>query len=188
MQPAMVNYHFIVDEKSLADKTQARKILYKNVKHVMDKIFIDPKRKFALENLTPKSKTENYALMAMPDEIEGFLEFSKPYKNLGFLLDLGHLCVAGHFLGFDSVDYARHLLKEYHDKIFQLHLSDNDGSFDFHYVHSKDSWQMKVLKEFYDFFEKKPITFEWDSRANNAQEISKGIQLLQKEFGKTILG
>jgi sugar phosphate isomerase/epimerase len=79
------------------------------------------------------------------------------YKNvkktdLGILLDLGHTAVTAHWLKFDKdefVDFCK-------DKVFAVHISNNNGVQDQHKSLTKGCWQVTKLKA----FKKTPIILE----------------------------
>jgi sugar phosphate isomerase/epimerase len=82
----------------------------------------------------------NPFLLSSPDEIYHF--FKNANKNIGLLLDVGHLKVSSNSLGFNLI--------KGHDKIKPFiegyHLSDNDGKRDSNSSFSKNSWFFKNLK------------------------------------------
>ena len=182
MEPKMKNNHFIVDQGTLRDRGKAEEQFYANLQEVMTTIFSDGER-LAVENLATKSRTENYSLLSDPDQILKYLQFSRRYDNLGFLLDLGHLQVAAHNLEFDGLTLARRILREYPDKVYGLHLSDNDGTFDDHQVHSPDSWQWDFLEEFSAVLHGRPVVFEWGRKTNSPETFKAGIAMLKRRFG-----
>ena len=92
------------------------------------------------------------------------------------------MSVAGYHLGFDAPAFARHVFKNYHDKLFGLHLSDNDGTFDVHHVHGADSWQLKMVDEYYDFLEDKPVGFEWNRKTNDERCIRQGLEFVMNRY------
>jgi len=181
MRPQMQDLHFIVDHHSLIQKDLARQIFYENLTEVMMELG-QHKGRLGIENLTPKSKMEDYSLMSTPQEIENFLKHSLPHTQMGLLLDLGHLYVASRIFGFDAQECASHLLMEYPHKIFELHLSDNDGSFDFHKVHGADSWQLHFVEEFAEELKTVPIVFEWSHKTNTVGEIRQGVRAMIERF------
>jgi len=183
MAPELKNMHFIVDKKSKRNKEESSEVFYGNLEKVITEMLPDNK-KIAVENLFPFSKEENYCLMTLPEEIEKFLEYSQKYENVGLLLDLGHLNVAGLAFNFDPIKYAQKLLSEYPSKIFQLHLSDNDGTTDLHRVCESHSWQLKLIEDFYDIVKDIPIVFEWSSKVNAENEIRDGIGKIKSRFGQ----
>ncbi|MCF7907780.1 MAG: sugar phosphate isomerase/epimerase [Candidatus Omnitrophica bacterium] len=184
MLPELKDMHFIVDKESKRDKFQASFNFYESLERIVAESLPDSK-KLAVENLFPFSKEQNYCLMTLPEEIEKFLKYSRKYKNVGLLLDLGHLNVAGKAFNFDPAKCAERILSEYSDKIFQLHLSDNDGTFDFHKVCSSNSWQLKLVENFYEVVKHVPIVFEWHCKTNSNEQIRDGISYIKSYFGQT---
>lgn len=78
-------------------------------------------------------------------EAEEFLELIRRVekKNLGVLVDLGHLDVTSKTLDFDRNEFIN-MLKSY-IKIFHLH--GNDGYSDQHKSIAENSWALKILKK-----------------------------------------
>lgn len=66
-----------------------------------------------------------------------------PSANVGILLDLGHLKVTSHWLGFDRYEF----INKVKDKIFAIHIHENDGLIDQHRELDEESWCLKVIKE-----------------------------------------
>jgi len=79
-------------------------------------------------------------LLTSPDEI---LEFAEALNapDFGLLMDVGHLKVSAHTLGFDcdeAMTQLQHLIRAFH-------LSDNDGSADQNLGFSSDAWFLPWL-------------------------------------------
>lgn len=68
--------------------------------------------------------------------------------DTGILLDLGHLNIAANYLGFNRYDYMDRMIGKYGDRIYELHLSSNNGFFDEHLPIGEDDWQMEALNKF----------------------------------------
>lgn len=97
-------------------------------------------------------------------------EFLDRYRNepaIGLLLDLGHLNVAANTLGFDKFALIEKVLGEYRDKLFEVHVSENDGSRDNHQVSTANSWQIKLIRENKERLSGVPIVFEWRNSSNS---------------------
>jgi sugar phosphate isomerase/epimerase len=120
------------------EKRAAEEILYNNLQSVMEEV-VGPDFRFAVENM--------------------FLEFSRRYPNLGMLLDLGHLNLAASVAGFDRRGFVEDILTNYADKVFEVHISENDGMEDTHDIPAGDSWQIEVAG--WEDLREVPATFEW---------------------------
>ena len=66
-----------------------------------------------------------------------------PSANVGILLDLGHLKVTSRWLGFNRYEF----INKVKDKIFVIHIHENDGLVDQHRELDEESWCLKVIKE-----------------------------------------
>lgn len=173
--------YFKADDNKVQDKTRAQKIFYENLDQLM-RISVKGNQRLAVENLFPYSAEKDYSLMAVPSEIQEFMGFAKNHENLGLLLDLGHLNVAAQVHGFKAIDCAQQLLSDYPDKVFELHLSENDGSADSHKVNKSDSWQLNLLEEYYSVVEKIPVVFEWQAGKNSGDSICQGFREVKEKF------
>ncbi len=64
-------------------------------------------------------------------------------KNIGLLLDFGHLNVTAATFGFDRMTFIERVA----DHIGAFHLHDNDGTADQHQPPAIDSWTLQVLRQ-----------------------------------------
>lgn len=124
--------------------------------------------------------------MTKPDEILHYLKYSMKYENLGFLFDLGHLSVASDTFGFDKEEFAREVFYNYSDKIFELHISENDGTFDQHKINHDNSWQLNILHEFQSVVKDIPVVFEWRN-GHNLKDICRRYFEVQTNMCRNII-
>jgi sugar phosphate isomerase/epimerase len=99
--------------------------------------------RFLVENLFPSPKKRNSLFCSM-EEIREFI--SQVPKSVGLLLDLGHMNVSSHIMGFDRSSFIDTYLDEYADRIVEVHISENKGYKDEHLAVKKGSWQVDALK------------------------------------------
>jgi sugar phosphate isomerase/epimerase len=119
----------------------------------------------AIENLHPKCPEYPFSFLCSPDDIIFFLDHVKNKNNIGLLLDLGHINVASYRLGFDKYEFLYELFSCYSEKIFQIHLSENDGTDDAHGICGCDSWQVRYLYDNRKCLSSDiPVTLEWSSK------------------------
>lgn len=147
--------------------TNYRSDFYEAVKYVAERI-IPRGFKVAVENLCPKSKNEKYSFLSDLCDIESFLNYFQEKDNVGLLLDLGHFDAASIILGFDKFKMLDDLLNRYYNRIFEIHVSENDGANDCHGVSPISSWQIDFLKGNRKLCSLVPIVFEWQKAANKA--------------------
>jgi sugar phosphate isomerase/epimerase len=95
-----------------------------------------------------------------------------PSANVGMLLDLGHLKVAAQSLGFDREDFVDRVK----EKVFSIHVHDNNGRDDGHGAVGEGSWCLDVLGRGY-FSGAKVVT---ESRWLSVKQIAEQVQLLEK--------
>ena len=110
-------------------------------------------------------------LLTHPKEIVDF--FKKCHKNVGLLLDVGHLKVSAKTYGFNLFK-AHEMLKPY---IEGYHLSDNDGLKDSNKEFTKNSWFYNGLKK-----DVKYISIEVYSK--NLKKLKSLQHLIKKKYDK----
>lgn len=93
-------------------------------------------------------------------------------KNLGILIDVGHLKIASRKFGFDMADF----IKTMQPKAFEVHCHENDGSCDQH---------KNVIAETLKDFDKniiKKIAAVLEANELNMNEIIAGMGILEQNF------
>ena len=113
-------------------------------------------------------------LLTHPKEIIKF--FKKSHKNVGLLLDVGHLKVSAKTYGFNLFK-AHEKLKPY---IEGYHLSDNDGLKDSNREFTKNSWFYNGLKK-----DVKYISIEVYSK--NLKKLKSLQHLIKKKLRTTVV-
>jgi sugar phosphate isomerase/epimerase len=116
--------------------------------------------KICIENLAPRNAQDKFSFVCAIDEIRALLDRVSRSRSLGMLVDLGHLNVAGHMLGFDRGEVFEDLLR-HSNRIFQFHLSHNDGSRDAHLPNPEGCWQLAFVRENGRHFRSIPVVLEW---------------------------
>ena len=142
-----------IEQKKIIQKKVAKKIFYQSLK----KLIIYAKKYgviLLIENNVVSKKNlkvfgENPFLLADPKEINDlFLDFQNENKNIGLLLDVGHLKISAKTLNFN--------LFKAHKKITKFvkgyHLSDNDGYSDSNKPFTKNSWFWKNMSNNAKFY------------------------------------
>lgn len=127
--------------------------------------------KIAIENLHPKSSNELYSFLCTPDDISQFLKYYQNKSNVGLLLDLGHLNITAGLLGFNKYEILDKLFCSYANKIFEIHISDNNGLKDLHSVSNIDSWQVYYLEKNKRYINDIPVVMEWHNSASKKSFI-----------------
>ena len=121
--------------------------------------------RIAVENLCPRVLNTVYSFIGSPQDIEEFFAYYENNPDVGLLLDLGHFNVAAKFLDFDKIEALESLFAKYKDRIFEIHISDNDGHSDSHKVTEVDSWQVEFLSKYKQFLKQVPVVLEWHHSA-----------------------
>jgi sugar phosphate isomerase/epimerase len=99
-----------------------------------------------------------------------------PSANVGMLLDLGHLKVASRSLGFDKEDF----MDRVKEKVFSIHVHDNNGRADEHKEVGEGSWCLDVLRRAC-FPRAKVVT---ESRELSVKQIAEQVRLLENTLSK----
>ncbi|MBF0300616.1 MAG: TIM barrel protein [Oligoflexia bacterium] len=154
---------FCFTKTSLRDYSEANKIFIQNVQE-MHSISKRYSVALAIENLFINPQGIKTSLNNNFEELDQLLSCLP--DDVGVLLDLGHLNVSSHFLKFNKYTYIENLITKYRDRIYELHLSENDGIMDQHLLLENDSWQIEILSFFADCkgFQKKGLNVTVESR------------------------
>ena len=112
-----------------------------------------------------------FLLLCQAEEFERLWD-RVPSANAGVLLDLGHLKVTSHWLQFDRYEF----IDRVKDKVFAIHLHENDGQVDEHKELDETSWCLKVIQE--KCFADLPIVLE--SSGLDIEQIIHQISLIEK--------
>lgn len=120
--------------------------------------------RIGIENFFPINGAINSFLQSGEDIIE-FLQLYIKHQNVGLLLDLGHLGVAANYLGFDKFKVLDEIFSDYSKKIFEIHISENNGDKDLHQLSYPNSWQIKLVHQ-NKFLRDVPLVFEWRRSSN----------------------
>lgn len=141
---------------------------------------------FGLENLFPNFDKKNDSFMCTFKEIESILNI--PYinkSNIGIILDLGHLNISSNLLDFDKYYFLDKLVDLYSDKIYEVHISENEGRFDSHDELKSNSWQLEVLHMFKNSGPKNfPTIFTLESRNLTSNKIENSYYNIIKHINK----
>ncbi len=126
-------------------------------------------KKIALENLYPNNHNKECCFMIHIDEITAIME---RFTDMYLLLDLGHLKISSRLLGFNYLDAVRLLFEKYGGRILEIHLSENDASYDDHLIIHSNSVQYMIVREYARLIDRNGINITIESRNLTIQEIS----------------
>lgn len=101
---------------------------------------------------------------------------SIPSANLGILLDLGHLKVTSHWLGFDRYEF----IDGVKDRVYAIHVHENNGQRDVHKELNETSWCLEVITRKY--FTNLPIVLE--SHGMTIERIVQQVSLIDSASKK----
>jgi len=102
-----------------------------------------PDIKLAVENMYPNNGILDCAFLMHVDEIIWFMDTC---PDVQLLLDLGHLKISASLLGFDFLAAASRIMELLGDRLVEIHLSENNGINDDHYIVPRSSEQVGVLE------------------------------------------
>ena len=173
-QPNPEGGYFIADNSQGISREQATRIMLQTLSEIQD-YAAERKVKIGAENLFPIDTAPESSLLCAPSDIFQFLDYTAEERNVGFLLDLGHLFISANYFGFNKDEFIETLDKKYHHKILGIHLSGNDGKSDQHGPLSPDCWQLETVQKFN--LKMIPVTIE--SRGLEANEVLKQYQMVE---------
>lgn len=134
----------------------------------------------AVENLFVAPGNVKTSLCCSFEEMQEIMSLIP--ADVGILLDLGHLNISSEYIGFDKYDFISKFMKLYSDRIYQIHLSRNDGTADQHLPFYKRDWQLEILKEF-KFCpgkDKKGINVVLEARNLDMNTIIDNVKLIER--------
>lgn len=134
-----------------------------------------PEILLALENLYPNNGNTSCGFMMSPDEIGEALELM---PDIGLLLDLGHIKVSAHLMGFDYLAAVDRIFDQYGSRIMEIHLSENDGTVDDHYPITDVSDQYRIVKNRADFIRDHDIKVTIEARETGGAELEASYHLM----------
>ncbi len=134
--------HFAFAPDANVDYKTALNAFNTNFKAILD-YATDKNVALAIENLFPRDGVQD-SLNNTFDELKELL--SDLPSRVGILLDLGHLNIAANHFGFNRLDYIDGVKTQFGDRLFEVHVSGNDGLTDQHLPLRQDDWQREILK------------------------------------------
>ena len=93
-------------------------------------------------------------------------------KNLGVLLDIGHLKVTSNLLKFDAEEFIDKLK----DKIFAVHVHENNGRVDEHRCFREGDWSLDVVNT---HFKNRGIPIVLECKCQDERELENALMLLK---------
>jgi len=99
-----------------------------------------------------------------------------PSDNVGLALDLGHLKVTAHWLGFDKYEF----IDRVKDRVFSIHVHENNGLVDEHKELDEPSWCLGVISR--QEFAGVPVTLE--SMNLSIEEIVRSRNLVERYLAR----
>lgn len=163
--PEMDGMFFKASDSRNRNNKNTKEDFYRTMDFLLSKV-VRKDFRIGIENLFPINTIERYSFIVSPDEIFEFLSHYKDRPNVGLLLDLGHLNLASKTLGFDKLSALDEILRNHTNKIFGIHVSENNGATDSHDISLCESWQIEHLHQNRERLKNVPIVMEWHKKAN----------------------
>lgn len=132
-----------------------------------------------IENLFLRPGGVRTSINCSFDEID-FIISSLP-DDVGLLIDLGHLNIVSYYLNINRDEFIDKLFIKYEDKIREIHLSGNDGTFDHHLPLVENDWQLSVLNR---YILNKEINITLESRNLDDDILLSNINLIENAIYK----
>jgi sugar phosphate isomerase/epimerase len=170
------------DSETRLEKQNSKEDFYRAMNLLLDlNIFKNNDMRIGVENLFPLPDEGIHSFLDSDEDIAEFLDYYKLNSRVGLLLDLGHLNVASNSLNFDKHKILEKIISDYPDRIFEIHISENDGDGDAHQISDPGSWQIDFLKQNKKIFQDIPIAMEW-WRISNIMEAYRSFEELKEIF------
>lgn len=173
-RPNQTGSYFVADDSEGISHEHANHIMLQTLFEIQ-KYAAERKIKIGLENLFPIDDAPESSLLCTPFDIFRFLDSVAEDDNIGLLLDLGHVLISADYFGFYEDEFIKTLREKYHHKILGVHLSGNDGKYDYHGLLSHDCWQLKAVQQFN--YETIPVTIE--SRGLSPDSVLSQYKMIQ---------
>lgn len=133
--------------------------------------------KLLIENLFP-SQYENHSLFCSIEQIKELVD--QIPNDVGLILDLGHINVSSNLMGFDRSKAIDDYMNNFSDRLFEVHISENNGFKDDHFALKENSWQLDILKEIYQdkSASQAETIYCLEVRGASMPEIQKNVDLI----------
>lgn len=141
------------------DVNNSATAFYANLAKISTEVLQDGFR-MAVENAFPDYDRAPFSMLSNPADLHVFLNFCGDHPNIGLLLDLGHLNVAAHYSGFNKELFLEELLACWPERIFEIHLSANNGAFDSHDAPTAHSFEVLSARRVLDVTGDIPVVME----------------------------
>ena len=101
-------------------------------------------------------------------------------KEVGLLLDLGHMNISSRIMGFKREKFLDEYLTKYGDRLYEIHISENNGLKDEHRALEENSWQYDALKKINQIkILNKQRAYCLESRNEKSDQIKKNLEKIK---------
>ena len=171
--------HFSFPHDSFVPYESARERFLTNI-HYLNQVATEKGVRLAIENLFVAPNNIRASLNCSFEELDEIL-LQIP-EEIGLVLDLGHLNISAYYLKFDRHPYLEGALEKYGDRIFEVHISCNNGVYDQHLPVEPNDWQLDVLKKIKNCpgLDGAGICVTLESRQLDEKKILAALELVKK--------
>ncbi len=163
-------FEFDQDEVSYS---KALKISSNFISNIVDN-FSKQNVNFLVENLFP-SIARNSSLNCNMEQIDDLMR-NVP-KEVGLLLDLGHMNISSRIMGFKREKFLDEYLSKYGHRLYEIHISENNGLKDEHRALEENSWQYNALKKINEIkIPNKQRVYCLESRNAKSDQIKQNLE------------
>jgi len=137
--------NFVFDKTGITEYADALSLFRTN----FEKIYELSKKhgvRLAVENLFINRGNVKDSLNNSFEEIDELMSLLP--ADVGLLLDFGHMNVSANYMNFSRDGFTSRYLEKFGQRLFEIHLSENNGDFDTHDPLTAESWQLDALKKF----------------------------------------
>ena len=169
---------FVWDEDSYSSYNDSLRKSTEFVKR-FSKEFNDRRVKLLIENLFPGVKKQA-SLFCSLSEIKEYMSLVP--QSVGLLLDLGHLNISSNLLEFDRDEFLDDYLDEFGSRLYEIHISENDGFRDLHLPPKSNSWQLNALRKIHSIplQEGSERIYCLEARRATEQELKVSLEIINR--------
>jgi hypothetical protein len=135
-----------------------------------------PQVPLAIENLYPNNGNVDSCFATTVEEIDRILDYD---GQTLLLLDLGHLQISAHHLGFDWQAAANDLISRHAGRIVEIHLTENAGVHDDHDLISAGSPQYHWLQQHKETMARYHIRLTIEARGKDLAALAGSYALVR---------
>ncbi|MBF0518192.1 MAG: DUF692 family protein [Nitrospirae bacterium] len=135
-----------------------------------------PEKILVIENLYPNNNDPENSLLTHIDEITELMDSG---NHVYLLLDLGHLKISSRLFRFNYLDAVNTLFERFGNRIREVHLSENTGNNDDHFIVHTDSVQYMIIRKYARIIAENKINIAVESRNSSIDELTRCYNVIK---------